>query len=146
MKRSVLLGCGATAALAVVVGVSACGATTTAPPSHTSSPAPSAHTSSPAPSATAGAADSIKGIPFYRPSTVRSKTETSATLTSADPVTKVTDYYVSAVNAGGWTTVSKSTSAYHGNLTIKKAGQGATISVAPSGSGSLVTISTYPVA
>jgi len=133
MKESVFRGCAAACALAVVVGVGACGGTS----------APS-HPSSPSPPATAQAGESIKGIPFYQPSTVRSNTGTSATLTSPDPVTKVNDYYVGVVDAHGWDTVSKSTSAYHGNLTIKKSGQGATISVAPSGSGSLISISTYP--
>jgi hypothetical protein len=48
------------------------------------------------------------------------------------------------VDRDGWTTVSKSITPHNGNLTIKKSGQGATISVAPSGSGSAITISTYP--
>jgi hypothetical protein len=133
MKHSVFLGCAATTALGVLVGVSACGAS-----------APSSHAPPVTPSATAKAGESVKGIPFYRPSTVRSNTGTSAILTSPDPVTKVNDYYISAMNAGGWTTVSKSTSRYHGHLTVKRSGQGGTISVAPSGSGTLITISTYP--
>ena len=83
---------------------------------------------------------------MYQPSTIRSQTSDSAVLTSPDSVTKVSDYYVSVVDTGGWTTVSKSITAYSGNLTIKKSGQGATISVAPSGSGSVISISTYPAA
>jgi len=133
MKENVFRGCAVASALAAVVGVSAC-AGTTAP----------THTSSPKPQETAQAGESVKGVPFYRPSTVQSNTGNSATLSSPDPVTKVTDYYTGVVNNGGWTTVSKSTSAYHGHFTIKKSGQGATISVAPSGSGSLISISTYP--
>jgi hypothetical protein len=125
----------ATAALTAVLGASACGGST----------APS-HPTSPGASESAGATASIKGVPFYHPATVRSHTGASATLTSPDPVTKVTDYYVSVVNAGGWTRVSKSITPYSGHLTIKKSGQGATISVAPSGSGSVINISAYPTA
>jgi hypothetical protein len=129
MKRSVFPACAATAALAVVLGVGAC--TTTTTPSHESSPS-------------AEAKGSLKGVPFYQPSTVHSQTDSSATLSSPDPVTKVSNYYVNVVNSGGWTIVSKSLTEHSGNLTIKRSGQGATISVAPSGSGSLISISAYP--
>jgi hypothetical protein len=103
-------------------------------------------TATPTAAATAAAGDSIKGITFYQPSTVTSHTGDSAVLTSPDPVTKVNDYYLKLVDTDGWTTVSKSISPHNGNLTIKKSGQGATISIAPSGSGSAITISTYPTA
>jgi hypothetical protein len=92
----------------------------------------------------AGTKGSIKGIPFYQPSSVHSQTSSSATLSSPDPVTKVSDYYVNVVHTGGWTTVTKSLTSHSGNLTIKRSGQGATISVAPSGSGTFITINTYP--
>jgi hypothetical protein len=132
MKRSGFLVCAATAALAAaVLGVSACSAGTT-----------SMHAAMVAPGATAR--ESVNGVPLYQPSTTRTRTASSATLTSPDSVTKVSDYYVGVVHKDGWTTVSKSMTAYHGHLTIKKSGLGATISVAPSGSGSLITISTYP--
>lgn len=52
--------------------------------------------------------------------------------------------YVNVVNADGWTTLSKTITPHSGNLTIKKSGQGASISVAPWGSGSVISISTYP--
>jgi hypothetical protein len=132
MKKSVFPACAAAASVAII-GVSACTTTTTV-----------THPATPAPTGNAGAKESIKGIPFYKPSTTRTNTGDSATLTSSSSVTKVNDFYVNAVNSGGWTTVSKSTSQFHGNLTVKKAGQGATISVAPSGSGTLISISTYP--
>jgi hypothetical protein len=125
MKRA-FQGFAATAALAAVVGISACSSST-------------------APSTSAPAGGSVQGVPIYHPSTVRSKTDTTATLTSPDSVTKVTDYYVSVINSGGWDTVAKSVTQFSGNLTVKKSGTGAHISVAPSGSGSLVSISTYPV-
>jgi hypothetical protein len=92
----------------------------------------------------AGTKGSIKGIPYYQPSTVHSQTSSSATLSSPDAVTKVSDYYVNVVHKGGWTTVTKSLTTHSGNLTIKRSGQGATIAVAPSGSGTLITINTYP--
>ncbi len=139
MKQRVFPACAATAALAAVLGVSACGASTA--PSQASSQVPSHPSSAPA---AARASGSIKGIPFYEPSTVRSQTASAATLTSPDSVTKVSDYYVNVADTRGWTTVSKSLTPHSGNLTIKKSGQGATISVAPTGSGSLITISTYP--
>jgi hypothetical protein len=137
MKQRVFPVTVAMAALLASLGVTACGAayTTTTPPSHT----PAA-----TPTGTPSTTDSIKGIPFYKPATVRTKTDASATLTSPDSVRTVSDYYVKAVDTGGWTTVSKSMSAYHGHLTVKKSSQGATISVAPSGSGSLISISAYP--
>jgi hypothetical protein len=132
IKQRAFLGCMATAALTAAVGVSACG-----------SPAPS-HAPPAAPTATETARGSVKNIPFYQPSTVHSQTEASATLTSPDPVTKVSDYYVSMANTGGWTIVSKSITSHSGNLTLKRSGQGATIAVAPSGSGSLISINAYP--
>jgi len=144
MKQSVFPGAAAAAAalLTAALGVSACGSTATSAPAHTAPATPTA-TSAPA-SPPASTSESIKGIPFYQPSTVHSKTDTSATLTSPDPVTKVSDYYVKVLDTDGWMTVSKSITPHSGNLTVKKSGQGATISVAPSGSGSLISISTYP--
>lgn len=147
LKQSVFSGLVAAAALAAVVGVSACGGSTAPSQPAPAAPPPAAPpatgaNASPGPSASG----SIKGIPFYQPSTVRSQTGTTVLLNSPDPVTKVSDYYVGVANSGGWTTVSKSITPHNGNLTIKRSGQGATISVAPSGSGSVITISTYPTA
>ncbi|MBO0875400.1 MAG: hypothetical protein J2P19_18625 [Pseudonocardia sp.] len=142
MKQGAFSGFAAAAALLAVVGASACGGS--AAPSQPPPAAPPPTTANASPGA--GASGSIKGIPFYQPSTVRSQTEATVVLSSPDPVTKVSDYYVNMVNSGGWTTVAKSITLYSGNLTIKKSGQGATISVAPSGSGSVITISTYPAA
>ena len=134
MKQRVFLGCVAVATLAAGLGVTACGGST--------SGQGAAATASAAPTATAGG--EIAGIPFYQPSHVVSHTGHSALLTTPASVTKVTDYYVKEVHSGGWTTVSKSATRYNGNLTVKKSGQGATISVSPSRPGSRVSISTYP--
>lgn len=125
------MGCVATIVLAAVIGISACGSSTAA--------GNQASGASP----TAGAAQSMRGIPFYQPSTVRSHVGESATLTSPDSVTKVSDFYVNVADKDGWTIESKSVSPFNGNLTMKKSDEGATISVAPSGPGSLITISTY---
>jgi hypothetical protein len=144
LKHSVLSAFVAAAALVAVVGVNACGGAAPTQPAPPASPPPTAPAASPDASPGPSANGAIKGIPFYQPSTIRGQTSTTVVLNSPDPVTKVSDYYVNVVNSGGWTTVSKSITPYSGNLTIKKSGQGATISVAPSGSGSVITISTYP--
>jgi hypothetical protein len=131
MKRSMLMGCIATLVLVAVIGITACGGSTaTSNQGSAASPA-------------AGAGGSVQGVPFYQPSTVRSHVGDSATLTSPDSVTKVSDFYVNVADKAGWTIQSKSVSPFNGNLTIKKSDRGATISVAPSGAGSLITISTY---
>ncbi|MBO0822803.1 MAG: hypothetical protein J2P27_02965 [Actinobacteria bacterium] len=110
------------ATLAAGLSVTACGGATT--PTHTES--------------------SIAGIPFYKPSHLEFHAGRSALLTTPDSVSKVSSFYVNQVDKTGWTTVSKSVTAFSGNLTVKKPGQGATISISPSGSGSRVSISAYP--
>jgi hypothetical protein len=134
-------------AAAVVAAVAAAGCSSSPSPSPTVTATATETVTATPPGAAGGAAtagESIKGITFYRPSTVVSHSGDSAVLNSPDPVTKVTDYYVNLVNTGGWTVVSKSVTPDNGNLVIKKAGQGATIDISPSGTGSVITISTYP--
>ncbi|MFZ2174082.1 MAG: hypothetical protein WAW17_08630 [Rhodococcus sp. (in: high G+C Gram-positive bacteria)] len=90
-------------------------------------------------------AESADGdIPIYQPSSLVSQAIGSTVLTSADPIEKISDFYVDAVEKGGWETVSKSVTRYSTNLTVKKSGQGASISIAPSGEGTVISISTYP--
>jgi hypothetical protein len=151
----------AAAALAADVAVTSCGGSTTSSQaaSSTSASASSSASSSgsesatasasasgaaPASSASASTSESIGGIRFYRPSTVVSQTGSSVTLKSPDTVTKVSNFYANLAGTGGWTVLSKSLTPYSGNLNIKKSGQGANIAVYPSGSGAMVTISTYP--
>ncbi|MDR2984638.1 MAG: hypothetical protein LBV34_07325 [Nocardiopsaceae bacterium] len=122
-------------AAVVVAAVTAAGCSSGSSPSTT-----------PNATATVNAKGSLNGIPLYHPSSIKSQTGDSAVLTSPDSVTKVSDYYVNVVNRDGWTVESKSVTAYNGNLTIKKNGRGASISIAPSGSSSVITISTYPTA
>lgn len=129
MKRKTFAIYAAAATLATVLGVSACGGTSA--PSNAASPTPTA-------------TGTMKGVPFYKPSTVQSQTADSAVLTTPDHVTMVSNFYVNMVQTEGWTTLSKTITPHSGNLTIKKSGQGASISVAPSGSGSVISISTYP--
>ena len=140
-KQGLWIGAAVVAAMtAAGCAISTATETVTATPTAPAT-APTSPTGTGAPTATENA---VGSIPFYQPSTVRSHTGNSAVLNSPDPVTKVSDYYVKLAETGGWTIVSKSVTSHNGNLTLKKSGQGATISVAPFGSGSVITISTYP--
>lgn len=142
MRQRVFLGCVAVATLAAGLGVTACGGTTTgqgaaatASPTHPAATATAAPTQSPR--------GPIADVPFYQPSRLESHTERTALLSSPDSVSKVNAFYLSELGGHGWTTLSRSISAYHGNFTIKKSTEGANISVYPSGSGSRINISTY---
>jgi hypothetical protein len=84
------------------------------------------------------------GIPNYMPSTVVSEWPWSRTLRSADPVDKVSAFYLDAMETDGWRTVSKAMGRYSTNLTVKKAHTGASISIATVGRGTSISISTYP--
>lgn len=152
MKRSAALGVAA-AALAGGLAAAACGGTTSPAGPGASSGAASSGTASTAGASTGaastgaagGTGQSVAGVPFYQPSTTVSQAVGSVVLSSPDPVPKVSAFYVNAVGKGGWTTVSKSITQYSASLTVKKAGQGASISVAPgAGTGTVITISTYP--
>jgi hypothetical protein len=94
--------------------------------------------------ASAGREVRDRGIPNYEPSTVVSHSASSRTLHSPDPVNKVSAFYVDSLDKRGWETVSKSLTKYSANLTVKKAGKGASISIATAGTGSTISISTYP--
>jgi hypothetical protein len=133
MKQHKVPGIVAAAALAAVLGISACGGNSG------SGSAENAGNVSP----TAAAGQSMRGVPIFHPSSTRARTSDSVVLTSPAHVTKVTDFYVRELHARGWQTVSKSVTPYNGDLTVEKSGQGATVSVAPSGSGSVTSISTY---
>lgn len=134
------------AAAALVVGVTACGARTS--PTREVSPAmtsamPSAASARDAATASAGGA--IAGVPLYQPSTIVSQINGAVVLRSPDPVAKVTAFYMDAVDKGGWNSVSKTITNYNRNLTVERPGHGANISISPSGSGSLISISTYSI-
>ena len=143
MKQRVFLGCVTVATLAAGLGVTACGGNTTGQgAAATTSPTHPAATATAAP--TESPTGSLGGIPYYQPSRVESHTERTALLSSPDSVSKVNAFYVSELDRSGWTTVSKSTSPHHGSFTVKKSTHGANISIYPSGSGSRISISTYP--
>lgn len=116
----------------------------TTPPatSGTTPPATSGTATTPAsPGATQSAA---QGVPVYQPSTVVSRAPGSTVLTTTDPVGKVSDFYVDAVERGGWQTISKNVTPDSTSITVSKPGRGASISVAKSGSGTVISISGYP--
>jgi hypothetical protein len=83
-------------------------------------------------------------IPSYEPSRVVSESDTSRTLLSSDPVEKVSSFYVDVLDKRSWETTSKSVTRYSANLTVEKADTGASISIAPAGGGSTISISEYP--
>lgn len=143
MKRRVFLGCVAAATLAAGLSLTACGGTTTGQGAAATA-SPTHPAASPTATATESPSGSIAGVPFYKPSSLESHTDRTALLSTPDSVSKVNAFYLSELGGHGWTTLSKSTSAYHGNFTIKKSTEGANISVYPSGSGSRINISTYP--
>lgn len=143
MRQGVFLRCAVAAAL--ITGVAACGARTSPTPAMSPATAPAMPTPAGARDpATASASGEISGIPFYQPSTVITQTGNAVVLKSPDPVTKVTAFYVNAIEKGGWNSVSKTITNYNGNLTVRRPGHGASISISPSGSSSLISISTYP--
>lgn len=147
---------GSVGALVIGIGVTACGGggsssgtaatstTTSAAASRTTSTVTSAEPTTTA-TATATSAESAAGeIPIYQPSTLVSQATGSTVLSSTDSVGKVSDFYLAAVDKGGWQIVSKSVTAYSASLTVKRSGRGASISIATSGPGTVISISTYP--
>ncbi|MGZ4523133.1 MAG: hypothetical protein ACXVXP_14415 [Mycobacteriaceae bacterium] len=142
---------GSVGALVIGIGVTACGgggsSSGTAATSTTTSAAASRTTStvtSAEPTTTATATSAAGEIPIYQPSTLVSQSMGSTVLSSTDSVGKVSDFYLAAVDKGGWQIVSKSVTAYSASLTVKRSGRGASISIATSGPGTVISISTYP--
>lgn len=129
------------AAAVVVIGLSctACGSGGT---SSNRSPAATGTTAaSPQTSPQAGAAD----IPDYQPSTVVSRVAGSTVLHSPDSVEKVSAFYLDFIDESGWQTLSKNTTPYSVDVTVQKAGKGASISISPSRGGTTISISNYPM-
>ncbi|MFD6228687.1 hypothetical protein ACFWFZ_17645 [Streptomyces sp. NPDC060232] len=69
----------------------------------------------------------------------------STLLRSDDSVSKVGAFYVDALAREGWTTVSKYQGEYSVNIVAKRGNEGVTVQVSPTGSGTSVSITTYPV-
>lgn len=84
------------------------------------------------------------GIPMYEPSETVSEATGSTVLKTEDSVEQVTKFYADFIEKENWDTVSETSSSGVGNFTIKKSGDGATISISTSGSDTLISISTYP--
>lgn len=142
---------GSVGALVIGIGVTACGgggsSSGTAATSTATSAAASRTTStvtSAEPTTTATATSAAGEIPIYQPSTLVSQSMGSTVLSSTDSVGKVSDFYLAAVDKGGWQIVSKSVTPYSASLTVKRSGRGASISIATSGPGTVISISTYP--
>jgi hypothetical protein len=150
--------------LALVLAATGCSSSSrsSAPSASPSSPSPVSPSSpspvSPLPAAPPGSASRSAAaaapapapagpvaLPTYEPSTVVNQETGSATWTSPDSVSKIAAFYVDALANGGWQTVSKNTSfPYSGNLIGKRAGEGVAVTVAATGRGSLIHVSTYP--
>ena len=150
-------GAGLVGLLAVtilVVGlVAGCGSKTT-PTSTKTSPlttSPTISTSTPASSSAVSPAQTTPTqsgsttLPKYEPSSVVSDTPGSLQLTSPDSVQKVTAFYDKALTQGGWNIVSSSKTAYSTNITARRGSTGTTLSISVTGSGTYISLTTYPV-
>lgn len=93
------------------------------------------------------ATDSSSGEPLatYKPSSVESDSGGTQTITSPDPVSKLSDFYAAELEKGGWNIVSKSVTGSSANYTATRGGEGVSISVYTAGSGSGATISVYSI-
>jgi type IV secretory pathway VirB10-like protein len=127
--------------------------TASAPASHapakgSSAPAPASDApakGSAAPAPASPARDtSAESLPDYQPATVISKSPTSATLSSPDPVAKIGAFYADVLAKDGWQVISSSAGAAHASFTAARGHQGASISVYPRSGGSGISISIYP--
>jgi hypothetical protein len=148
-------------AVALVVGVAACGGSATktvTATAQTSNPAPATSTTAAPPSATtttaapassttaapASNSSSSAAIPDYKPSTVVSKAPTSTVLTTSASVSQVGKFYAGVLAKGGWQVTSAVTTPHSANFTARRSGQGVNISVYPHATGSGISISTHP--
>jgi hypothetical protein len=138
------------------VGLTACAASGGAPaatPATTvtqtaqASPAPATSNPAATPSApasgSAGSPSAAK-LPDYQPSTVVSKSASSTVLTSPDSVSKIGEFYRTALATGGWHVTASSMSAYHASFTASRSNEGVSVSVYSRGNGSGISISTHP--
>jgi hypothetical protein len=144
----------------LVAGLAACGNETTiqtvtaqAPVTTTAAPAGAVTTTktvtvrAPATTTAAPAKSSSRGgaLATYEPSSVISEGGGSETITSPDPVSKVTAFYARQLSKGGWTINSKTITDYSGNFNAERGNEGVHISTYTRGSGSGATISTHPI-
>lgn len=120
-------------------GTSSSAATTTVTTTAPASPATQS-----APASTAPQTNGSEKVPDFQPSTVVSKSAYSTVLKTPAPVSQVGAFYEGVLSKGGWEIRSKSTSSYHASFTAHRTGEGVTISVYRSLSGSGISISTHP--
>lgn len=136
--------------LAVVLcagcGSSKTASTGTTPSSSSTSTTPSStQTSSTSPNQGSNTATSSNTLPRYQPSSVVSDAPGSLQLTSPDSIQKVTAFYDDALTKGDWSIISNSKTAYSTNITAKKGSTGTTLSISATGSGTYISLVTYPI-
>jgi hypothetical protein len=88
---------------------------------------------------------STKTSPLTTSPTISTSTPGSLQLTSPDSVQKVTAFYDKALTQGGWNIVSSSKTAYSTNITARRGSTGTTLSISVTGSGTYISLTTYPV-
>jgi hypothetical protein len=124
--------------------VAGCGTVKVTPTSTTTSPSTTSPSASSSP-ATSSPATGSTTLPRYQPSSVVSDTPGSLQLTSPDSVQKVTAFYDNALAQGGWSIVSSSKTAYSTSITAKRGSTGTSLSISSTGSGTYISLTTYPV-
>jgi hypothetical protein len=78
-------------------------------------------------------------VPAYQPATVIALRSTTV-LRSPDPVTKVSAFYVTALERGGWRTATSSVGGRTARLVARRGAETVTIAIAPAGRGSSITV------
>lgn len=119
-------------------------ATPTAAAPTVATQAPTTQAASPTTTSSGGGAAQPKRIAVYHPSTVIKQNNFALVLRSPDPVSKVGAFYKAQLAQGGWQIRSASSNAFHANFTARRDGEGVTIAVYPTGSGSGVTVAEHP--
>jgi hypothetical protein len=133
------------AALVAVV-CAGCGSSTTTPTTpKTTTPAKTTPSTTPRSTIPSSDSSSSSTLPQYQPSSVVSQATGSLQLTSPSSVQQVTAFYDNAIARGGWTIVSNSKTAYSTNITATRGHVGTTLSVSSTGSGTYISLVTYPI-
>ncbi|WP_189313963.1 hypothetical protein [Streptomyces brasiliensis] len=74
-----------------------------------------------------------------------SRTDGTTVLHSGDSVSKVGSFYVDTLAREGWKTVSKYQGQFSANIVAKRGKEGVTVQASPTGSGTSISISKYPL-
>lgn len=116
-------------------------ASLTLPTSATTTPGGTTSSTGPdAPSSTAAGRPTAT-LPAYQPATV-TDLRSSTVLRSPDPVAKVSAFYVTALERGGWRTTSSNLGGGSARLVARKGALGVTVAITPAGRGSSIAIET----